>query len=414
LVWVAVLLIVLIGLTGLALDWGYVAWTGGQLQTAADAAAIAGAAHVRHDIAQARTAAVDLAGENEAAGQPVALNRNDAADTINDPSGDIVIGRYDREARRFTAVLNNPNAVRVVARRTPEHHGGVPLFFGPWFGKATSSASRQAVAMVGGSTGAGMLVLDSGSTRRAFYVRGNAQLDVSGGTIHINSRHTTEAGRLQGSPTVNAPAISTPGNVRMQGAIHFDGEVKSAEEPVNDPLAHLSPPAAGAPRSPRTIDTSGLYEPGYYPDGLELSGGDVTLNSGVYTLENGFHVSGNTHLVANDVLFYVAEGSIRVTGSATLSVTPRQRGLYKGISFFQARNNSSTATLSGTGRIGGGGLGQAGLLYVPNAKVAVGGTSDLTLNQLIAHRVEVFGTGRKTIHYQGDVPAAGTEVFLVR
>jgi hypothetical protein len=120
-------------------------------------------------------------------------------------------------------------------------------------------------------------------------------------------------------------------------------------------------------------------------------------------------------LTAKNVMFYIADGSVRVNGTADLTITPRESGPYEGISFFQARDNTNTPVFNGTERLGGDGQGnEAGLFYFPKARTEVGGTGDVIINQLIAHHAEVYGTGLKEIHYEGGVPAAAEKVFLVQ
>src|SRR5436309_1120358 len=94
LVYTAIVLFVLIGFVGLAVDWGYMTWTAQKLQIGADAAALAGAQDVWHSQVDARAAALNIGSLNEAGGKKVLLNSNDT----NDPNGDVVVGKYDRTA----------------------------------------------------------------------------------------------------------------------------------------------------------------------------------------------------------------------------------------------------------------------------------------------------------------------------
>src|SRR5688572_5218193 len=159
-IWVALLMMVLIGFVGLAVDWGYVVWSGQKLQNAADAAALAGAQNLGAGEAAVNDAAVELAAANEAGGVPVTLDRNDEE---NLPDGDVVVGVYDRDERSFTPTLSSPNAVRVFARRTAAVHGGVPLLFGPIFNKDTGDVSRFAIAIGEfGPSGPGIILLRGG------------------------------------------------------------------------------------------------------------------------------------------------------------------------------------------------------------------------------------------------------------
>ncbi len=93
-VWFVLLGLVLVGVTGVALDTGLVLLVANQLQNASDAGALAGTRLVQTDITEARQAALDIAFENDAAKSPVQIDLNPE----NVPTGDIVVGRYDRSA----------------------------------------------------------------------------------------------------------------------------------------------------------------------------------------------------------------------------------------------------------------------------------------------------------------------------
>ena len=55
-VYTAIVMFVIVGFVGLAIDWGYMTWTAQKLQTTADAAALAGAQQVWWSQSDARTA----------------------------------------------------------------------------------------------------------------------------------------------------------------------------------------------------------------------------------------------------------------------------------------------------------------------------------------------------------------------
>src|SRR5436190_24221849 len=98
LVYTAIVILVLIGFVGLALDWGYVFWVANGLQTSADSAALAGAQKLKSSQTAARAAAVRLASKNLAGSKFVHLNSN----TANAADGDVVLGKYNRAAHTFT------------------------------------------------------------------------------------------------------------------------------------------------------------------------------------------------------------------------------------------------------------------------------------------------------------------------
>lgn len=171
LVYLAILIVVLVAIVGLAVDVGYMYVTKGQLQNAADSAALAGAAKLKtvtKDVttlgnhSSARRQAWMLACKNSAAMKNVFLVSS--ADTCDSPpadlnndnlsTGDIVLGNFNRSSGFVPANGTNViNAVKVVARRTEGSPGGqVDTFFArvlnviPGFDWSKMSAASFAVA----------------------------------------------------------------------------------------------------------------------------------------------------------------------------------------------------------------------------------------------------------------------------
>lgn len=419
-IWTVIVLFLLIGLMGLATDIGYYLLVAHQLQNAADAASLAGAALVRNDAAGARQAAQDVGMANEAAGELVALFLN----VENAAEGDIVIGRYDSTARLFTPTLTGANSVKVVARRTSEAHGKVDLFFGPLFGVSSANISREAIAAIGGSTGAGLITLHE-TDRRTFRLSGTVMLDVTdvtvpggaGGAIQVNSNNP-EALKFDGtSGTLVASEINVfADEANIPPPEVFEGDVNPSRPRIPDPLAGMVPPPPGANHGTFKV-TGGTHtiSPGYYPGGISMTGGNVTLESGIYTVAGeGLDVTGG-NLIGQGVMFYVLDGkksNVNLTGNGNVDITPLplDEGPYGGIAIWQSAENDNEATIRGTDQF----QGIDGTLYFPKAHVDIVGTSDsFGIAQLICDTVGISGTGNLTIHYDGRFKAPGTSVYLV-
>jgi hypothetical protein len=130
-----VLLAVLCGISSLAVDWARVQVATGELQSAADAAARAGAAAlVRWGEAEAVSAAIAYGGYQKADGTPVQLT-----------AADVTLGNYTNG--RFDAGGFPTNAVRVRAERTSARGNAVPLSFARLLGRSTCDASGESVAV---------------------------------------------------------------------------------------------------------------------------------------------------------------------------------------------------------------------------------------------------------------------------
>lgn len=182
-VYIALLLVALLAFVGLAIDIGYMYVAKTQLQNAADAASLAGAAVLVENTKTinqplAREEAWKIACQNKvvpgntpvfliASAENCASPPSDLNNTNNDPYGDIVLGNWNDTTGFTPGVSNNNtlfiNAVKVVARRTSETsisnvkigNNPVSLFFGkilsllPGGGKGwgTMNAASSAIAV---------------------------------------------------------------------------------------------------------------------------------------------------------------------------------------------------------------------------------------------------------------------------
>ena len=197
----------------------------------------------------------------------------------------------------------------------------------------------------------------------------------------------------------------------------FDGPVNTSQPRIADPLAGLEPPPLGPDRGAFSC-TGGAHSlsPGYYPKGISMTGGNVTLEPGIYCLAGkGLNVAGG-NLTAHGVMFYLLEGDkccVNLTGNGIVDITPLPLEMepYGGIAIWQCRENTNAATIRGTDQFSG----IDGTLYFPKARVDITGTSDnFGIRQLICDSVEISGSGTVAINYDGRYPAPGTRVFLVK
>lgn len=142
LVKVALLLPLLLAMVALAVDMGYIYLVRSELQSAADAAALAGASGLDQGAAEARRRAIEYAAKNLAAGSAVSLQ-----------DVDIDTGAWDPLTRTFAALdaaaPNSVRAVRVTARRNGERGCPVGLFFGGIVGVPSVDISTSAIAVYG-------------------------------------------------------------------------------------------------------------------------------------------------------------------------------------------------------------------------------------------------------------------------
>jgi Flp pilus assembly protein TadG len=189
LVWTVIVLLVMIGMVGLSIDWGWTTLDASKLQNAGDAAALAGAMRVKQgfhdgDMGSTYAAARSLSMANYAAGAPVDVCYDAAT---NDPSLDVVVGRWFPSTRYFEPLDlssgNVPNAVKVMTRHVQGWAVNQPLAlnFGPIFGVERANVLREAIAINAGGGGAALVCLapDKGGLE----INGGGKINVSLGPV---------------------------------------------------------------------------------------------------------------------------------------------------------------------------------------------------------------------------------------
>jgi len=426
LVWIVITFVVLLGLVGLALDTARVLLTAHELQTAADAGALAGAQWVREDQSQAMLAARTVAAANTAEKVSITLPDN----PTNDAGGYVVLGRFDRDTLTFTATTSAPNAVKVIAARSAAQNGRLPLLFGPIFNASASTVQRQAIAMVGGGTGAGLIALNK-TAKGALTIAGSVTVNVNGGAMVVDS--TDSQGMItNGNPTLQTSEIDVVGgtdNTTASIAAAQGIDLNPGSDYVPDPLAGLSAPNWAAMTNRGTITNSGTtsIQPGYYPGGITQTATGATLNlaPGIYVLDGpGLQITGG-NMNAYGVMFYLkGTGVVTLTGNGNVNITgidptqytyPAGTDVYEGMSIFQDSSPTiKPANKSDSKIVGTSNLNLGGTLYFRANHLDLSGTSAGVGNQLIADTLGISGTGVLTINYDGRNNAAGNRVYLVQ
>lgn len=151
---VAISLVMFIGFTALAVDIGYLMVTRNELQNVADAAALAatrqlGVIYKDMSYEEQRASVCDPATIVTVA-NAVALQNQAGGMNITIDAADVVIGQWDTETRVLTPTLNQPNAVRVIARKDNNANGPITTFFAGVLGINTADVTAFATAALTG------------------------------------------------------------------------------------------------------------------------------------------------------------------------------------------------------------------------------------------------------------------------
>jgi len=132
LVLVAFMMVALLGMAVFAVDVGWIVTNRTQLQSAADAAALAGASTLVEDVTLTTVEAETL----HYAG-------------INAPAShaSICFGKWDPTTKTFTQSAYSPTAVRVRVERSAERGNAVPAFLAKVFGHTYFDVAAQSIAV---------------------------------------------------------------------------------------------------------------------------------------------------------------------------------------------------------------------------------------------------------------------------
>jgi Flp pilus assembly protein TadG len=176
LVYVAILLVVFLGMTALAVDIGYLMVSRNELQNAADASALAATRKLGSIYEpMSYTAQQSYVCDPNAiipVAQATAASNMAAMQSVTVLSADVVIGTWDPTTKVLTQTLNQPDAVRVTTRRdnTPGVGGRVGTFFARIFDQNEVDVSATATAALTGesTSGTGGLPLPLGIPKRWF------------------------------------------------------------------------------------------------------------------------------------------------------------------------------------------------------------------------------------------------------
>ena len=403
-IWVLLSFLVVLLFIGLAIDTAYLLTVGSQLQNAADASALGGAQHLRSNYDLVRSVAVNVAAANNAAGASVQL----------DSANDVEIGFYDAAMDTFTPSMIQVNACRVTVRRTADSaNGAVTRPFSDLIGPETTEMARSSIAAIGGTLGAGMILLNE-FARDALEIQGSGEVIITDGCVQVNSNNS-RAARIFGNALLDAKILNTPGAVTLQGSADITGEIIESSYAVPDPLADLPEPVWNPAMDLTPTMPSGnniTLSPGYYSGGLDFTGNKrITLLPGTYILDgSGLRMRGNAELYADGVTFYITgSGDVDLAGTGDVFVTASESGTYEGVAIFQDRANTNQAFFRGTS-----GMSLEGTYYFPSNHVRVQGNSEEFGTQFIADTAEIQGNGTLKINYDGRNPIPGMTVYLVR
>ena len=357
LVFAAFGLIVLLGAAGLSVDIGYLRYQRRLLQSAADSAALAGAAQL---------------GSGGSTAQAVIAAKTDSQlNGFQDGSGNI-----DVTATR-TAINGNNNTMQVQVSNI------YPTFFMRIFGGAFSNVTVSTTATAQYLGGRGCI----------YALTGGGGINVTG-NIDVRNCNVISNQNITGGGSITAAAVGAHG----RSSVASNPPAINGTLQTSDPLSYL--PGQGTGGGCITVDWDGtrnglgpqtlfpnkycriVFEParrtraGFTPAYNQR----VTFSPGTYVITQGgldFEGQGGP-IVGNGVTFYVAGGPVTFGNQQQIQLRASTNAPYSGVLLFQPAGNASTATITGAG-----GSFLQGALYFPNATLTMNGAGNSGASQYL-------------------------------
>lgn len=352
----AILMAVLVGFTGLAIDGGEAAAEQQLVRAAADGASLAAAY------------AIAISAETEA-GATADADEVLTGDGL--PVGDLTLSFLDSTG----AATGTPSSVATV--RAVVAHGSATYFLGavgiPSIqvrASADASTTTTTSGSGGGSGGTGSyptcaicLMRTSGVDLTA---GSGADLTLNGPLV-VNS-NSAPAVSLGNNVLVSATLVTIPSGGTVSYSVGATMTPAPTTSPaIADPLSTLAYPSlSGASTSYTAPAGSPSISPGIYSNINVSNGSSLTLNPGTYVVTGNLNVSGGS-VTGNGVTIFLAcsayptpcasggaNGGSVTLSSGSLNLTAPTSGTYAGISIFGDRNNTATANVgNGTISVGG-------------------------------------------------------------
>lgn len=410
-------IVVLLGFAALAVDVGQLWSVRRHMQTAADAAAVAGAIAVRNG--NAATAAADSVAQSNGFTDSSIDASSTVTVTVNHPP---LSGPYNGNSNYVEVIVSQPQ----------------PSFFLGALGYSSTGVSVRSVAS--SVNGPACLYALDPTLSGAVTIGGTSAATLSCGAI-IDSSSTT-ALVSNGGGTLTASNIGVDGNYSGSG---FTPTPITGVAPAPDPLAYLQEPTPGACTYTNVhAGTNGAasqypcqgnpgatcLNPGTYCGGIQVSGNNpVIFSSGVYILEGGMKVTAtNANISGSGVMFYntqtasypysqidlggseTANLSAPTSGDCTLSVPSTGCA---GILFFQDRSIPTSAR--GSNITGSSSSTFNGAIYFSTTSVSFSGSSGSGgYTIIVADTVSVSGTSVLSDNYSslpGGSPIKATALY---
>jgi Flp pilus assembly protein TadG len=361
LVWMALSLVAIVGVVGIAVDCGRMLSERQQAQATADASALAAAGVLYQEYPS--NGGLDKQGNARAAALAMS-----ATNGITNGSNGVVTVNVPPTSGNFAGQAGYAEVN--VSRQ-------MSASFSAIFRASTLTVGARAVArgiMTSQPAASGVYVLAS-TGKGAFHATGTTALNIVNGSLYVNSSDANAVQTDSGSH-ITASGYYFVGSGYNAGAL--TGPITQPAPAVADPLAAAPPPSFSAysVQSSSALNVNGTVtlQPGVYIGGISMANGNLTLQPGIYLMNGGGFKINNGTVNGTGVMIYNGgdsshtAGPVNVAGSATVTVSPPTTGTYAGITIFQDRQNTQKMVITAAHD-----KNITGAIYAPAAEVDLAG-----------------------------------------
>ncbi len=382
----ALSIVVLLGVGAFVIDLGNARQSATQVQNASDAAVLAGAQDLPANGSNQTMASVarTIAASYGAATFNGAPTSSSGCSSVGPDTACFAVGPATIEIT--SPHLGNSQQIYAEVCQPTD------TFFAGAIGKQSPTVCRSAVAEVSlVNSGSPAILALHPTACGAINTHGSGTI-LAVGTIQVNSSSNcalTQEGA--NSELISDSCVCVVGGAQLQYAANASPAVTPGASVAPDPYAGVPDIAQPGQNGQRSGNT---YSPGYYSSQIKIEGtGTYTFQPGIYYLNSGLRLEGTASVVADNVLFYIANGrwdmgsgphDVRISGLGS-SLDPSNQ--YMGLAVFQARSNSNdllygddtfagvrsgdTCAVTASSGIDGG-------IYIPNGRLNIRG-NDSTL-----------------------------------
>jgi hypothetical protein len=379
---IALALVGILGMLGLAVDGGNSFQDKRKAQNAADSAALASA--------YARIKGGDMVGAALAAAAENGYN-NDGVNNVvvlySPPKDGPYAGNIE-----YIQIIITSNVKTYFARVLGRQHIVNTV-------EATArTKSAEIKPLLNGQAVVSLAPESNCTNQLSFWVHGEATLDITGGGVFVNSDNATCALVEQGNGSIRLAegyAIDIVGGASIQKLRLITPAVSVGAVPISYPPPFFMPKVGCSKEAEVSEDgttmSAGSWGDDFPPPGVTRLGG------GVYCLGNGMHITGN--LEGHNVIFRVDRGEVRFGNNADIILDAPNAGPNAGLLIYLPMDNRSKVVLNG-----GAGSIIKGTILAPASPILIKGMDSQRgfHSQIIGYTIEADGTSNVVIVYNPD------------